>query len=421
MHFPNTYLLNGSDYFQVFLDEHHRRYGYRGNVSRLVMSIEGRPDWQSITNDIINNPFVQWLCTLRLQTSNFFRFPRWKQVGETFSDIQRHVIYTENVFDAKHVFAKDIRSDRESSLQFDFIEMPTSSAIVFSWNHIVMDARGIETLMHAIINKEEITYFNTATEDNLPWKQRLVSINKVKDFLLPNVKNGISKFANEKMRKENAYHVLQFTKEETKQIDATAQVLKVGIAKSSFYLAATQMAFAENNMPTEPAWIPVPQDQRRKGQLGPIMANQVSFLFYSAKPDNDSVASLVTSFRNQMMNQMRARLQQDYHVMMDSMRRFPSWLYRHLVASPTSGALASYFYSDTGYSLEGIGAWHGCKITDATHYPPNSAFPGLTIIFMRFDDRQKVIMSYPDDDTHRRRINKLANDIRNNLLGKFTS
>lgn len=418
MQFPDTYLLNGSDYFQVFLDKHHRRYGYLGNVSRLVFLVDGSPSWRQLSADILDNEFVQWVSTLRLKTSNFFALPRWQVKGSPLEDIRRHVIDTDNILDASGVFARDINCKIDSPLQFDFIQMPSHGAVVVSWNHILMDARGIELLMREIITGEPVDYFAKDAHLDMPWKERLQAINRVKDFLIPNVKEGISKFAKKKKRGRHDYAVLEFTEEETRKIDEAAKEAKVGIAKSSFYLAAAQRSFKSINSELTPAWIPVPQDQRRKGRRGPIMGNQVSFLFYSLQGDQQDLPTVVWDIRNQMMDQMRSRLQQDYHVMMDSMRRFPAWLYRHLVASPTKGALASYFYSDTGYSLEGITSWAGHRILNATHYPPNSAYPGLTIIFMRYAGRQKVSIAFPDTETERANFHKFASALHDHLLGQ---
>ena len=130
-----------------------------------------------------------------------------------------------------------------------------------------------------------------------------------------------------------------------------------------------------------------------------------------------SLKEIVSDLRNQMMDQMRARLPQSYFIMMDSMRRFPKWLYQYLVASPTKGALASYFYSDTGQSLMGLDRFAGCYVLDATHYPPNSAFPGLTIIFMRFKGCQKIIFAYPDMENMKDKMDKFESVLKRNLLG----
>ncbi len=416
--FPDRYPLNGSDYFQVFLDRHHRRYSHKGNVSRLALVLGEKPDLSELEKRLNAIPFLLWMISLRLKTSWVFRLPYWQVESSDTILIKEHIGDFNNITACQDLFNEDIDAIKQAPLNFQILSVNKQTVLVLSWNHILMDARGAEIIIAHIANNEEITFFATNNFPEENWKKRLAEIRRVKDFLVPRVQAGIRLIQPEKIRRSVAHRVINISKSQTEEIDVRLDHLKVGLTKSSYYLAAVQTAFhCVTGGSTLPSWIPVPQDQRRKGQWGPVMSNQVSFLFYSLESKDSKLTSGISSIRDQMMNQMRDRLPASYHIMMDSMRRFPSWLYRHLIASPTNGALASFFYSDTGNSLENADSIHDCPLVDATHYPPNSGYPGLTIIFMRFGNRQKVIYSYPDDEFCSKKMDRFEEVLTAQLLG----
>jgi len=165
-------------------------------------------------------------------------------------------------------------------------------------------------------------------------------------------------------------------------------------------------------------WVPIPQDQRRKGALGPIMANQVSFLFYRLFPEALSdMKSTVDEISKQMIDQIRNRIPQSYKIMMAFSRRMPMWLYSRIVKSPTKGAFASFFFSDTGNSLEGFDHFQGIPVTDAVHYPPNAGYPGFTVVFMLFQNKLKVVVAHTDNSADDMAMARFEEALREDLLG----
>ena len=414
--FPKTFLLNGSDYFQVFLDRNHRKYGHLGNVSRLALYLDGIPNLSHIESKLNQNEFVKWMHGLSLSTSFLFQLPKWTY-SPTKIIVNQHEFHQDDITCCDVVFQRDINPKKNPPVQFDLIKGENQTVFIMSWNHILMDARGAEIFLMNIELGLNVKLFATDNFPVLDWKTRLGEIKKVKDFLVPRVKDGIQLMQREKIRKRNQYRVLTFSKEETVQLDSVADGYKIGLAKSMFYLAAVQAAFrCVTDSDEKPAWVPVPQDQRRKGQIGPVMGNQVSYLFYQL-PDQDQTASdTITNLKEQMMDQMRAQMPKSYHIMMDSMRRFPAWLYSRLVASPTKGALASYVFSDTGNSLQGLFNFAECKLLDAIHYPPNSTYPGLTVIFMRIFDKQQIIFGYPNLPEMESKMDKFEKILKLRLL-----
>ena len=164
--------------------------------------------------------------------------------------------------------------------------------------------------------------------------------------------------------------------------------------------------------------MPIPQDQRKKGAWGPVLANQVSFLFYRLFPEVLSdMKATVDEISKQMIDQIRNRIPQSYKIMMAFSRRMPMWLYSYIVKSPTKGAFASFFFSDTGNSLEGFDQFAGIPIMDAVHYPPNAGYPGFTTVFMLFQNRLKVVVAHTDASADTMAIEQFEKAIRKDLLG----
>ena len=422
--FPDIFPLNGSDYFQVFLDRHHRKFGGIGNTSRLAITFSGPLDAGHIQKALNKSELLKWLVSLRLVTSNFLKNPVWKsnRNGSKIS-VQSLPKHTGSIIEYMESHHEWIDPWNASPIKFDLVPLFDKLMLVISWNHILLDARGMETILQNLLDSQHMIVFAKDNFPDLPWKQRLADIKKVKDFLIPAVKSGIRiNFPKQKNSTPSIkYEVIEFSTQETMRLDAATQSYKVGVAKSSFYIAAVEQAFREIKAHGQGAsWIPVPQDQRRKGVVGPVMANQVSFMFYGVPADMDSMSEVTHTIKNQMLDQMRSQLPSSYKIMMDSMRRFPSWFYKRMVAGPTKEALATFFFSDIGTSLDGLNTLFDMPVEDAVHFPPNSIFPGMTIIFMRFNGRQKIIYSFPEGDLYKMDMDKFEKQLKFNLLNDAT-
>ena len=420
--FPELYLLNGCDRFQIFLDDHHRKFGPIGNISRLVIFLSHKPVVVDLTARLNQIPLLRWMTSLRLKTGILFALPKWIINGDDQIYINEPTGSFETIQDCHELIYRDIVPTKESPIQFDLISLKKQCAFVLSWNHILMDARCAELIMGHIGNGHALTIFNENNYLEAPWKWRFREITEVKNYLIEKLKSGLLVGTSDKSKRRQKYRVIRFDNSETEHIDAGADRQLSGVIKSSYYLACVASAFHElASDPAQVTWIPVPQDRRRKGQLGPVMSNQVSFLFYALPSGTHEVTELLSAIRQQMMDQMRNRFHERYLTMMDSMRRFPKWLYRYLVYAPTNGALASLFYSDTGNSLKELNNLLDIPVTDALHIPPNCAYPGLTIIFMRFKDRLRIIYSYPETSDLSEKIDKFEMTLRKNLLNHASS
>ena len=119
----------------------------------------------------------------------------------------------------------------------------------------------------------------------------------------------------------------------------------------------------------------------------------------------------------QMVALMRTDFPDNYLIMMDLLQRIPGPLYRLLMKSPTAGLMGSFFYSDTGDSLQDYTNLFNRKVRSAVHYPPNACPPGITFIFTRFHGTLQITIAYMESVINRAELDQLIQHLRADLLG----
>jgi NRPS condensation-like uncharacterized protein len=403
---PNLFALNGSDFFQIFLDKHHRKFSSVGNVSRFSILLEGSPDIARLKNRIGSDPLLQWMSKLRLRRNLLFQLPTWKLITSGKSlELNIHSIEKEEGV-PDFIFKKDINPYKSCPLEIDLIQYPDGTAILFfSWTHILMDSHGLELLVKYLAEEKGAYPLQVMANqsEELSIVEQLNKAKEVKSFLLDGKQTHLETLQEGAVKGAgNSFHVLKFDESETEQIAAYSKALKIRLGQSPLFLAASMRCFEEmigkKGNKTKSLWVPIPQDQRRKGANGPLIGNQVSYLFYRLFPEQlTSLESTVAEIQKQMMDQMRSSVPKNYNIMMNLARRMPMPIYSQMAKAPTKGKLSSFFFSDTGASLDGMEDFQGKKLLDAIHYPPNPAVPGFTIVFSIFQKKLQVIISYAKD------------------------
>jgi hypothetical protein len=206
-------------------------------------------------------------------------------------------------------------------------------------------------------------------------------------------------------------------------MDEHALTLGVGAFKSALYLVATARSFKEilllRGQTPGDFVVPVPQDLRKRGGFGPVFANHVSFLFYRISAhDLSDLKKSVSNLLGQMREMMRLGIQKSYVQFMRLCRRFPLSFYGKFLQSPTKGKMASFYFSDTGTSLEGFEGFMNLPILDAAHFPPNTVPPGVTTIFSRFKGRLGVTVAFSEAALSLEEYESFALALRQTLLGE---
>lgn len=425
---PDMLLLNGSDYFQVLLDKHYRQYGSHGNISRFAVKVKGRLEAGQLEQTINNDPVFRWLYSLRLKRQFPFQLPQWTQV-KSINPIPIS-IYEANP-KTQHIpnecFKKDIQPHSEPPFLFDLIHYENDhTLLLFTWSHILMDSQGAEILMRHLGNATDNKPIQLLAPEyiKLSIMQQLNHAQKIRDFMFVEGQKTVISLLTDKHnhRYANRYHLILFSETETEQIIGNCRNAGAQFGRSPFLLAATMHSFRDllerkgkNNLNI---WVPLPQNQRKKGACGPLVGNQLSYLFYRILPRHlESMQRTVEVVRQQMIDQMRRGIPSSFSNMMVLLRRLPLLLYGFIVKSPTQGALASFFFSDTGKTLDDLSDFCGLPVCDAIHYPPHSSNPGFTIIFMNFQHKLRAVIAHTESFANEEDLSFFETSLRKNLFG----
>jgi len=420
-------LLSGSDYFQLLLDAHHRQHGLQGNIGRFAIELKGRLNACQLEKTINNDPIFCWLHSLRLKKQWPFQLPQWIQIQ--FTDPIRIKIFEapqqENCI-PQELFKFDIQPHFDPPFQLNLIYLEQDQTILlFTWNHILMDSQGAEILVRYLGNAigDKPIQLLASKNTQLSITEQLKQTQKTRNFIFFEKKSiFISSLEKLDSKGINNYHSLCFSEIETAQIIANCKRAGARFGRSPFLLAACMHSFRDllkrKGRTNTTLWVPVPQNNRKKGACGPLVGNHLSFLFYRLFPQHlENMQKTVDVIEQQMIDQMRQDIPASFSIMMDLLLRLPLWLYRKIVKSPTKGTLASFFFSDTGKTLEDFNVFCGLPVSNAIHYPPNSSHPGFTIIFMNFQKKLQVIMAYTEATVNKEDISWFESSLRKNLFG----
>ncbi len=426
--FPDSLSLNGADFFLLQLDRIMWQQSGQRNICRFVVTLQERLEHEELEQALTTDSAYQWICRLRLQKSWPFTLAKWVFKAESdLPEIQQYQSEGQNDLSAD-ILNMPMNVESQSAFKVSLVQISgAGSQLVFSWHHALMDAHGGETFIRALGGDFDIgvaDWVSTERFDILPLRKRADIALQMKTFLCDISQLPFIGFTTKNQTKPNLhYRVLRFTRQQSDAISVRARQQGAGFLLSAFYLAVTACAIASIQKSKAPLLgdmlIPVPLDRRKRGVHRPVFANQVTFLFYRVPQSalaniNSCVAELIT----QMKNLMRSENPANYLIMMDFLRRVPGWLYRMQLRSPTKGQMASFYYSDTGDSLEVFKELFRRPVLAALHYPPNMYPPGITFVFSRFQGELQVTLGYMDSILDNIEVTQLLQQLQLGLLGE---
>ena len=253
-------------------------------------------------------------------------------------------------------------------------------------------------LLDSRSGSEDIDGFFPEAQAREHFLKKLKKFNAARHFLM----DGDNKVATLLNRKEEPnlktkYHIIDFDEAETEKIGENAIASGARFGNGPFYLAAAARSvnaiLIMRGTHGKTVWVPAPQDQRMRGKQGALLTNQISFMFYRIPyAELDSLKRSVKAVSDQMISQVRTRMPESYSVMMSAFRLMPLGVYNFFMRLPTKGAVTTFSFSDIGPSLSGFDSFMGHRINDVYHYPPNPVPPGFTIVFMRYNNRLRVVV-----------------------------
>lgn len=398
----NKVPFTGFDVFFLALERQYKKQGHVGNVCRYVIDIEGTLDIKTLESHINQNPIVKQLKKLRYKKPHFAYTPYW------YESPQQQNIYI-NTLTSSELLPESISNknlSKDELFCFHLIQREgQTQTLVFSWNHLLMDGYGVSLFIQQLFAELQNPVFVDPKEIrpklNLP---TLWEATKAKFFIDRTSKSPVSCLSFNEI--QNTYQsqaeVITFTEEETSKIDQSAMKSGARFGRSSYYLACTSFAvkglLEKKQKQVSNFWVPVPRDNRKKGALGPIIGNRLSFLFYRLSKNHlESIPTCVKAINQQMMQQIKERRPLEYNSLMEYMKWIPLNLYYYWVKRKNSNPISSFLFTvapDHPKELQNI---LNQKITRTINLPANPHPPGLTFAFMHHKGALQLIVSYYRD------------------------
>lgn len=400
----DTIQLTAADCFMLALDKKHiMPTGHASNTCHYVLELNGSINRQAFDAAINAHPDLQWLASVKPVKKFPLSIPVWKAIDDR-SKIPVNEFFTDELL-PEHILNARIVSDTPPLLRFDILyRSDGTSALVFSWHHLLMDGYGASLLLRQLAGTQPwpqlaLEVVKTKIKSSFP----LAAATRAKFFVDRSSKKPLSTVSpihpaagNQKIR------IVKLSPDETAQIDRAGITVGAMFGRSALYLAAAARSvfsmLHKRGHPLHDFWIPVPRDQRKKGAVGPIIGNHISFLLYRlAKQDLNSLSKTVKSINQQMVNHIKKGTQTDYDILMEYLRRTPQPLYYYWIKGPQGGSLSSFLFTVAADHPDDFTSFNGHTITDAWSFPSNIHPPGLTFAFMRYRDNLHLMISYFDD------------------------
>ncbi|HSZ24164.1 MAG TPA: hypothetical protein VK766_00515 [Cytophagaceae bacterium] len=423
--FPKQINLSGADCFFLAMENHYKKNGNTGNVCHLLISLDNTIDKESLSKKITEFPIFNWFSKIELNRGIFFGIPKWEYLPDKKSLIVIDELSDSSIGLPIEVSRMKISLTDSCLFKFTIVHRVNNcSDLIFSWHHILMDARGAETLLRLIggdISEKKVNYF-PAKERKMNFLKSFYILHFSKEFIKRSSKKPLVHLINKEPDyiPEPNYHLLEFSEEQTIQLDKRALAHGAQVSKGSFYLACTTKVIHEwlvtKGNKDGVFWIPVPQNRRPRGNFGPVFSNLQGFMFYRIPRENTSDLKSCTEFiTKQMFDLIRHKRPDDYAVMSNLLRRLPSRFYYWLIKGPAGGSMASFLYTDPG--VNEFKTFMGYSVKNVTNYPPSTFPPGLMTIFERFNGKQKIILQHVLQVVNKEDLSILENNLRKELLG----
>jgi NRPS condensation-like uncharacterized protein len=425
---PRKVPLNGSDCFHLLLDKHAVRHHAGSNTMRIIFYFNNQLPVDRIKQVFNNSPLIHWLCNIQLIQPLFFKAPYWQ-----YRDKGNYLLINEYEHARIHeipdiILNRDLPLDGNRFVECDVIHYPgNKSVIVLSWNHILMDGKGIGMLIQHLNDLDGgKTGYSSGTlfpnrEKNAGFIAHLKNVFPVKKFIETSSRAPIVSVAFKSSKSSTGFKnsIIRFNPEETKAIHENAIKNGARFGPNLYYLACC--AHVVNNINRQrknegDLWMPIPYDGRLRGSVGPAISNRVAFLFYRIPKDElTSVKQTVSCMSAQMTDQIKNKMPQKYSMLQTMMRHIPLRLYYFLVNRAGEGNLASFLYSSTGENFNHIKTFFGEYVSDLTIFPSPTFPPGLTFSFLKHNDALNINIVYSPDIVNKFELNAIEQDLKNKL------
>lgn len=426
---PAKAYLSGADYFNLLVERNLGRLGYYGNIIHVALDLDGYMSLKELSQLCQSKEMLPWLNAYELKTPYPMAVPYWKRGRKGIPLPMCEVIETDSVI-PEVLLELDLKPEAGKLFHLALVQRSNGfTRVVLSAHHAIIDNRGMQMLVDFIgspENKMEVDIF-PERQEKASVVQRMKEFNEARHFLMDADQNVAGLLSGKtKPNLKSQYTMINFSEAETQRIDENGVKVGARFGNGPFFLASAARAVNGIMTQRETAgkiiWIPVPQNQRMRGGKGALLSNQISFMFYRIPHKKlSSIHDAVREFSEQMVQQVRTKMPQSYATMMNIFRRLPLAAYNFFMKLPTKGVVTTFSFSDLGDSLPDTDVFLRRRILDVHHYPPNPVPPGFTVVFMRFQNRLRVVVGNTEQSMSPAELVNFEKLLRSDLLQESAS
>ncbi len=417
MKLPN---LSGSDYFHLLLDRKMLRNGLVGNISRIHLEVDSSCDLTELLDKLKSNETLKTVSNLKVKICWPY-MPKWVNRKSTVDYVLVHSNLSQTEFESSVLNRK---VDNEKGLVFvDLCDLKNGTKhLVISMHHVLFDHQGMMNFLQALANPN--TRFPLFPEKSkVSLSSTLTTAIGMTVYMLKRSSGQLGTLVQKdtKPKSDPRFKFLDFTEDETVQIEKNAWNAGARIGQSPFYLAATAksvLATLQNRGEKPPyLWYSIPINQRKKGVNGHLVSNQLSFLFFrSTAADLGSIRSAVNHINEGLKRQIKDRIADRYALLQNALRTMPLPIYEWMVDLASKGKTSSFGFSDLGIEKHPLKEFLGASVLRSFHYPPVPSPPGFNVALMKSEGKLRFVLAYFDEAVSETEIATLENDLRKNLL-----
>lgn len=413
--------LSGADYFLLAMEKHVQKQKGPGYVCRFIMVLEGSLQKDELEKSIEGSAYFQLLRRVRLYQPAL-GIARWK-LGKTLRPLPVYESKQQTGELSEELLNRDIPLNSASLCEFDLIHIPgPKTLLIFSWHHLLMDGFGVNKLLASLQpgSKVQKNNFLPSEQKEGLWKQwkQLVF---AKDFLRAISRDPLVKISATSTSSRSGYLVHSLSDPENEQLKSAAQQFTKGMLQIPYHLACAAIAYdhtiTKKGINNGDIWVPVPMETRKSGAAGPVLTNQHSMLFF--RMNRNSIADkslLVKEIGNQLFEQVKQRVPQQYAAMTRMLRLTPTWFYYRLIKRPNGDSIAAFLFSQSP-APDNLRNFMGHRLLDATALPPNTAPPGISFQIMTFEGKLKLVLQYSESCFTRKEAAEMMQKFKQELLG----
>lgn len=430
-----TRKLNPADFHTLALDYEAKRDDLAGHYCMAVLELSG-----TLQTSVLQQRFQQLLDAIpwlqaRLVARTFGY--QWQLRDDSVPAFFEQPLDTESSqTEGVHESLANLLVSRDlvAPVSLHVLRGTDNSLLALRWHHPLLDALGAELLLKALVSSRPVAESAEQEErcvapvDNLlarsSWWSALRAVWGAQRSFVRLDRQVSSQLMTGTLDSHTpGCSRLQLDLEESTNALQEAR-RTIGMTGTALYFMGCLLRALEQTglaSPGEAFFVPYAVNLRRRGAPGPMLGNQVSFLFATAPLEvvRDR-ARLFSWLREQNHGSLRERLPFNFVPFMKVTSLLPLGVYSRLVRYRFPGhERASFWFSYTGEFQIPSDDVFGCSVTGYSQLSAVTAPPGFAVLVNQFQGRLSFVINYAREAFDSEWIETLRARLRSEVLNEL--